>query len=96
MNIEELEVLRPLLESLPPFQWGKLLVGGDFDKAICLSCGAMDDMIMIREHRPDCAYKAHWRAIDALQRMLPVTCTDCGVILPCKTVEHREGCSALM
>lgn len=66
------DVLKPLLESLPRVG-GEVYVGvppHDKPKAICLSCGATDKQIMMRRHKPGCAYKAHYAAVEALRKMI--------------------------
>lgn len=44
----------------------------DFDggPAICLSCGMTDKQVMMRRHRRNCAWVAHWRALNELRRIL--------------------------
>jgi hypothetical protein len=70
---EDLVPLRPLLKSLPRGGGDAWVdVSGEFGKpyAVCLSCGAKDQQIMLRKHRKDCAYQAHWRALERLRALL--------------------------
>jgi hypothetical protein len=39
-------------------------------KAVCLSCGATDKVIMIERHKRGCPYQAYWDAVEALRAML--------------------------
>lgn len=63
--------LEPLLNVRPNFQevFIPRLNGG---MAVCLSCGAFDDQIMIREHRSDCQSKAEFAALDRLKAAIEV------------------------
>lgn len=68
----KLEVLRPLLVSVPKYLQGDTYVEAlsGSNKAICMSCGARDNMVMIRKHKKGCEWMAWWNARQALQDML--------------------------
>lgn len=68
----DLEVLRPLLSCVPKYLQGERILDclpGE-KKAMCLSCGARDTMVMIRKHKKNCPWQAFWKAHDALRHML--------------------------
>lgn len=62
-----LELLRPLLRSLPRTT-GEVLVHGV--GAFCIDCGGRDSNIMIRKHRRNCPHMAWFKALETLGEML--------------------------
>jgi hypothetical protein len=71
VNGLRIESLRPLLDSQPNLlgeEYVEVLSGKK--KAICFSCGARDDMVMIRKHKKDCKWVAYWKALELLRQML--------------------------
>lgn len=67
-----LKDLRPLLNTHPAVGGETLVCGNRGFKAICLSCGEVDDRIMMRKHKRGCPWIAHWKAIKALHVLLKV------------------------
>jgi hypothetical protein len=73
VSFEDLALLKPLLRSLPRARGDEWVDAfGECGKpyAVCLSCGAKDQRIMLRKHRKNCAYQAHWRALEHLRALL--------------------------
>lgn len=67
----DIEFLRPLLDSRPNLsgeEYVEVLSGKK--KAICLSCGARDHMIMIRRHKRGCPWVNWWKALEKLRSEL--------------------------
>lgn len=64
-----LELLAPLLDSRPRtdiVRYGNMETGG----WMCTGCGVRVKQLMIRKHRRECPWKAHYTAIETLRNML--------------------------
>lgn len=64
--------LAPLLKSMPRGQGEVFILNpkGDVSSVVCLSCGAVDKMMMIKRHKPTCPWKAHFAAVELLRGIL--------------------------
>ena len=65
---KQAESLRALLVSRPPK--ALIIIGGEHARAACVACGNTGTHVLTMTHRKVCGYKAHYRAIQVLARMI--------------------------
>ena len=65
---KQAESLRALLSSRPP--QALLTIGNEHSRVACIACGMTGAQPLTMAHRKVCEYKAHYRAIQVLARMI--------------------------
>jgi hypothetical protein len=68
--VRKLNALKPLLSTRP----NNTVIGVGEDtgvfRHVCSSCGGSHRDYLYIKHKPGCSFAAHWKAIEALRKML--------------------------